>query len=91
MTKDNTGYYFTAGDTGYTEKLFVLIVQVSHRPSSNPTQMLVLIPEAAFCIPVSSAGEGAGAYSRHRTGESTCRLFTYLGVGLLRENISMWP
>lgn len=69
------------------------VLSVSHRPSSDPTQMLVPIPEGALWTPASasSLGEGSGTYSRHRTAAPTCRLFTALGMGLLRENISICP
>lgn len=66
---------------------------LSHRPSSDPTQMLAPIPEGAFWTPASTSsfGEGSGTYSRHRTAAPTCRLFTALGMGLFRENISICP
>lgn len=71
--------------------LLLSMILVSHRPSSSPTQMLAPVPEGALWTPAStsSVGEGSGTYSRHRTAEPTCRLFTALGMGLLRENISI--
>lgn len=73
--------------------LLVSVIAASHRPSSNPTQMLAPIPEGDLWNPVStsSVGEGSGTYSRHRTAEPICKLFTALGMGLLRENISICP
>lgn len=95
----NKSYYIICDHCISTQKLFFLrlllfsVTSVSHRPSSNPTQMLAPIPEGALWTPASSssAWEGSGTYSRHRTAEPTCRLFTALGMGLLRENISICP
>lgn len=73
--------------------LLLSVMSVTHRPSSNPTQILAPIPEGALWTPTStsSVGDGSGTYSRHRTAEPTCRLFTALGKGLLSENISICP
>lgn len=62
----------------------------SHRPSSNPTQMLAAFPLWGAAS-ASSVGEASGTYSRQRTAEPTCKLFTALGTGLLSEKISIWP
>lgn len=64
---------------------------MSHRPSSNPTHMWAPGPEGAFWLSASSFEESSGTYSRHRTAEPTSRLFTALGMGLLREKISICP
>lgn len=53
--------------------------------------MLAPLPDVARWIPgsASSLGVDSGTYSRQRTLQPTCRLLTALGVGRLREKISI--